>query len=391
MKKIYFALLFVACTCLSCDDKYPDLGDGIYAEFITSEGVMVTELFYEDVPATVANFVALAEGNHPMADSIYAGKPYYNGLKFHRILKDFMIQGGDPTGTGSGSPGYRFHDELKPDLKHDTIGMLSMANAGYGTNGSQFFILHSVRSYLDGYDANGNLKDCKNRQVYCHTIWGKLRIGFDVLDKIANVEVTGPQKSTPVEPVLIKEVNIIRKGGAARSFDAPAVFKEQLVVEEERVAEAEAARLAKFESFKNNFDDLRPKAETLASGLQVYWNTKSGGAKPKIGSKVLVDYAGFYPTGELFDTSIQSIDEAQGSVNAQKVARGLYKPAEMTYSPDAQLIPGFKEALQLMNIGDKVTVFVPYHLGYGERGSRGIPPKADLIFELEIKGLAGEK
>jgi len=398
MKKIYFVLILILGTYLSCDDKYPDLDNGIYAELITSEGVMVTELFYEDAPATVANFVALAEGNHPLADSIYAGKPFYNGLKFHRVLKDFMIQGGDPQGTGGGNPGYRFHDELSPDRKHDTIGMLSMANAGYGTNGSQFFILHSVRSYLDGYDANGNLKDCKNPQVYCHTIWGKLRIGYDVLDKIANVPVTGPRNSTPVDPVIIKEVNIIRKGSAAKSFDAPTVFQEQIIVEEKRVEKAEAEKIAKEEKrketfipYKERFDNLRPKTETLPSGLQVYFN-KKGGTKPAIGSKVLVDYAGYFESGEIFDTSIKSLDESQDHVNPQKVARDFYKPASMDYSPDAQLVPGFREALQLMGVGDKITVFIPSHLGYGERGNRNvIPPNTDLIFELEIKGLAGDK
>jgi len=152
-------LLIVALlSLLSCNDKYPDLKDGIYAEIITDKGTIVTELFYEDAPATVANFVALAEGTHPMVDSIYANKPYYNGLKFHRIIKDFMIQGGDPLGTGTGGPGYKFHDELTPSRRHDTVGVLSMANSGANTNGSQFFITHTATPHLDGYDQNGGRK-----------------------------------------------------------------------------------------------------------------------------------------------------------------------------------------------------------------------------------------
>ena len=388
MKKIYVVVLVVIGTMFSCNDKYPDLEDGIYAEFITSEGVMVTELYYDDAPATVANFVALAEGTHPGVDSIYAGKPFYNGLKFHRILKDFMIQGGDPLGTGSGNPGYRFHDELSPDRRHDTIGMLSMANAGYRTNGSQFFILNSVRSYLDGYDANGNLKDCENPQVYCHTIWGKLIIGYDVLEKISSVPVTGPRKSTPVDPVLINEVNIIRKGGAAKSFNAPQVFEAEVAEEEKRQEEVEKAKLAVTEGIKTHYETQKADVETLPTGLQIHWQNRGQGQKLKIGDNVLVDYAVYFPSGELLDTSMESAAKASNKLDAARAQAGAYQPYPMQNSPDAALITGVKDALKIMRVGDKATLFIPYHLAYGERGRRGIPPKTDLIFEMEVKGMA---
>ena len=162
--------------------------------------------------ATVANFVALAEGNNPLADSIYKKKPYFDGLKFHRIIKDFMIQGGDPNGTGSGGPGYKFHDEFSPELKHDTIGVLSMANSGYGTNGSQFFITDAPTPHLDGYDAEDNLKNCENPQIGCHTVFGQLILGFDVLKAITEVEMKDPRRGKPMRPVTMESVRIIRKG-----------------------------------------------------------------------------------------------------------------------------------------------------------------------------------
>ena len=386
--------ILMLCTFLSCNDKYPDLEDGLYAEFTTDKGVMVTQLYYEDAPATVANFVALAEGNHPMVDTVYTGKPFYNGLKFHRIIKNFMIQGGDPLGTGRGNPGYKFHDEFSPTRRHDTIGVLSMANSGYQTNGSQFFITHKATPHLDGYDAAGNLKNCENKgvtnprqRVSCHTVWGQLVIGFDVLDLIAGVEMSNPRAGTPKEDVFIQKVTIIRKGSGAKNFDAPTVFTHELENLEARMAEQEAERLKIFVPFKERFDAKREKAEKLASGLSIFWDKKGKGLKPNIGDTFQANYSGYYENGEMFDTSIADVAESQGKLDARRKAAGGYAPMERKYSMDEQLITGFKEALLQMSVGDETTVFIPSHLGYGAQGHpAGIPPNTNLVFELELVG-----
>lgn len=395
MKKTAMLLIAILCTFLSCNDKYPDLEDGLYAEFKTDKGIMVTQLYYEDAPATVANFVALAEGNHPMVDSAYANKPFYNGLKFHRIIKNFMIQGGDPLGTGRGNPGYKFHDEHSPERRHDTIGVLSMANSGFATNGSQFFITHKATPHLDGYDAAGNLKNCENKgvtnprqRVSCHTVWGQLVIGFDVLDSIAGVEMTNPRAGQPKDDVFIQEVTIIRKGSGAKKFDAPAVFTYELENLDKRLAEAEAERVKVFVPFKERFDNKRAQAEKQASGLSIYWDKKGKGLKPNIGDTFQANYTGYFTNGELFDTSLADVAESQGKLDQRRKAAGGYAPMERKYSPDEALITGFKEALLQMSIGDEVTVFIPSHLGYGEQGHpAGIPPNSDLVFELNLIGV----
>lgn len=395
MKKTLMLFIAILCTFLSCNDKYPDLEDGLYAEFKTDKGTMVTQLYYQDAPATVANFIALAEGNHPLVDSAYANKPFYNGLKFHRIIKNFMIQGGDPLGTGAGNPGYKFHDEFSPERRHDTIGVLSMANSGFATNGSQFFITHKATPHLDGYDAQGNLKNCENKavrnrrqRVSCHTVWGQLVIGFDVLDSIAGVQMNNPSAGKPKKDVLIQEVTIIRKGSKAKKFDAPATFTNELAKLEERKAAEEAERLKTFSSVKERFDAKRPKAEKLPSGLSIFWDKKGNGLKPNVGATFQAHYSGFFTTGELFDTSIADVAESQGQLDEKRKAAGGYAPMERKYSMDEALITGFKEGIMQMSVGDKATIFIPSHLGYGEQGHpAGIPPNTDLVFELELVGV----
>ena len=382
MKKVGLVILLILGSLVSCNDKYPDLDDGIYAEIITDKGIMVAELYAEDAPATVANFVALAEGNHPIADSIYTGKPFYNGLTFHRILKDFMIQGGDPQGNGRGNAGHRFHDEFSENRKHDALGILSMANGGPSTNSSQFFITHKPTPWLDGR----------------HTVWGKVRIGYEVIDEIAGVEMKypdvapqDPKAGIPADSLFIKEVNIIRKGGTAKAFNAPKVFEEQLAEEEKKKEEAEKARQALLEPIRAHYEAQKADVETLESGLQIHWQNKGDGEKPKLGDKVLVDYAVYFTSGELLDTSMQSAAEAGGKFDQARAQANAYVPYPMDYSPDAQLIAGVKEGLQLMRVGDKATLFIPYHLAYGERGRPGgVPPRADLIFEMEVKGIANK-
>ena len=148
------------------------MNNGLYAKFHTSKGSILVDLTFEKTPGTVGNFVALAEGN--MENEVKPqGKPYYDGLKFHRVIADFMIQGGCPQGTGTGNPGYSFDDEFHPELKHDKPGVLSMANSGPATNGSQFFITHVATPWLDNK----------------HTVFGFVVDGQEIVDAIAQDDV----------------------------------------------------------------------------------------------------------------------------------------------------------------------------------------------------------
>ena len=172
-----------------------NINDGIFAEIETTKGKILLKLEYQKTPVTVANFISLAEGtNNFVTDSKLKGKPFYNGLKFHRVIKDFMIQGGDPLGNGSGNPGYKFKDEFT-DLVHDKAGILSMANSGPSTNGSQFFITHKDTPWLNGK----------------HTIFGRVINGMEVVNAI-------------VQDDIINKITITRKGAAAKAFDASKVF-----------------------------------------------------------------------------------------------------------------------------------------------------------------------
>ena len=198
MKKGAFLILILSLGLASCQEtNYPNLEKGVYAEFNTNKGVFVAKLYHDETPLTVANFVELAEGRNELVDSAYKGKKYYDGLTFHRIIKNFMIQGGDPLGTGSGNPGYTFPDEFSDNLKHDKKGILSMANSGPGTNGSQFFITLKETPWLDGK----------------HSVFGEIAIGQDVVDSLGLVETSKPGDK-PVEAIVINKLNILRVGGA---------------------------------------------------------------------------------------------------------------------------------------------------------------------------------
>lgn len=387
---------------ISCQERYPDLEDGLYAEFVTNKDTMVAKLFFEEAPVTVANFVALAEGTHPLVAEKYKGKPYYDSLTFHRVMNNFMIQGGDPTATGTGDPGYKFEDELVATLKHDKPGMLSMANGGINSNGSQFFITEKETPWLDGYDENGNLKDCANPRISCHAVFGELVKGFEVLDTISNVKVQ-PGSNKPLEDVVITKLNIIRKGAAAKKFDAPKVFTEELPKIKERVAAAKAeaekkaaeareaakakSEIAKVEFLKKN-EELSGRKIESPTGMAMIFTHESNGVKPKSTDRVNIDCAGYLENGELFWTTWKAVAEKNGKYDARQDQAGRYAPFDMPYNERAGLIAGFREAMLNMKIGDKARVFIPYYLGYGERGNPPvIPPSANLVFDVELTSI----
>ncbi|WP_299609338.1 peptidylprolyl isomerase [uncultured Aquimarina sp.] len=304
--------------------------DGLYAKFNTTKGSILVNLEYKKTPGTVGNFVGLAEGNMDN-QAIPQGKPYYNGLKFHRVIPDFMIQGGDPQGTGAGGPGYKFDDEIHPDLKHDGPGVLSMANAGPGTNGSQFFITHVETAWLDGK----------------HTVFGKVVEGQDVVDTIAQGDT-------------IDSLEILRVGAEAENFNAVETFRQFNGAKAEREAAAKKAAEQLLEEVAAGFD----KTE---SGLRYKIIQKGDGVQAEKGKTVSVHYKGSLTDGTVFDSSYkrnQPIDFSLGM---------------------GQVIPGWDEGISLLQVGDKARFVIPPSLGYGEHGAGGvIPPNATLIFDVEL-------
>lgn len=355
---VLFALLLASCK----TSQRPDLADGIYANIKTAQGEIVLKLEAEKTPVTVANFVSLAEGTNTFVDEQFKGKKFYDGLTFHRVMKDFMIQGGDYLGNGTGNPGYKFKDEFDETLSHSKMGILSMANGGPGTNGSQFFITHQETPWLDGV----------------HTVFGEVVEGLEVVDSIANVPVTNTKPNTPV---LMETVTIIRNGSDARKFNANKVMAAYF----DEIAAAEKENMAKKAAFLEEIAAQKTKATITASGLGIFKIKEGNGIRPTMGEKVNVYYAGFLENGTIVDTNIEAIAKETNSFDPNRKAGGGYAPFPMDYKEDAQLIPGFREGLLSMNFGDKIRVFIPAHLGYGSAG-RGavVPPNSNLFFELEI-------
>lgn len=306
--------------------------EGIFAEFNTSKGRITVQLEYQKTPITVANFMTLAEGKNSQITGALKGKPFYDGLKFHRVISDFMIQGGCPKGDGSGDPGYKFDDEFVADLKHSGKGILSMANAGPKTNGSQFFITHKATPHLDGR----------------HTVFGHVTSGLDVVDKIVKDDV-------------INTVKIIRIGKDAKKFNAEKVFTDYFAKKAEAdKIEAEKQKVAKEKALKE-FEN----AATTASGLKYIMLQQGSGNKPVATSNVKVHYTGMFLDGKVFDSSVPRGETIDFGLN--------------------QVIQGWTEGVQLMAEGSKYKFYIPSKLAYGERGAGGvIPPNTDLIFEVEL-------
>ncbi|MEM0932865.1 MAG: peptidylprolyl isomerase [Bacteroidota bacterium] len=366
MKNSLFIIGLLVLTILGCkSSKYAELGDGIFADIQTTQGDIVVKLEHEKAPVTVANFVSLAEGNSPFVSEEFKDKPYYDGLTFHRIIKDFMIQGGDPTGTGSGNPGYKFKDEFHDSLSHSKKGILSMANSGPKTNGCQFFITHKETPWLNGR----------------HTVFGEVVLGIDAVDSIANVAVGAMDK--PNVDVIMNKVEIVRQGKEAKKFDAIQIMSDYF--EEEKLAEAAFKKM--MEDLVTEFEAQKGTAQETASGLKIHTISQGDGEQPKVGQKVLVSYAGWLSNGTLFDSNEEEIAVKFNKFDSQRKQQGGYFPIPMDYSPEARLIPGFKEGLQTMKVGDRIRLFIPPHLGYGPQGGGPIPPNADLIFDLEITGI----
>ncbi len=359
-------LFFASCT----SSKFKDLGDGLFADINTNKGDIIVKLEMEKTPVTVANFVSLAEGTNPFVSEQFKDRKYYDGIIFHRVIKDFMIQGGDPTGTGQGNPGYRFKDEFSDSLVHDKAGILSMANSGPKTNGSQFFITHKETPFLNGR----------------HSVFGEVVQGLDVVDSIANVKtfLEPNKKDKPVEDVVMNSVVIIRNGKEAKNFDAVKVMTDYFAEEEALVAAEKQIRL----DFIAEISEQKENAMELPSGLKVFTLVEGTGEKPKVGQKVLVNYAGWLTDGTLFDSNYEEVALKYGKFDARRKAGKGYEPIPMDYSPESQLIAGFKEGLLKMKVGDKIRVFIPPHLGYGPQGGGPIPPNAELVFDLEITGIA---
>ena len=351
---------------------------GIFAEIETSKGKILLQLEHQKTPITVANFITLSEGtNRAVTDEKLKGKPFYNGLKFHRVIADFMIQGGDPQGTGNGGPGYAFKDEFT-DAAFDKAGILAMANSGPKTNGSQFFITHKATPWLTGK----------------HTIFGHVITGQDVVNKIAQDDV-------------IKTITIVRKGADAKKFDAAKTFadymankggddaKDAAIAAENNRKQAELAAQknaeynAKFGAVlaakAKYLTDTKAKATETASGLRYKIIQAGAGKKPADGANVFINYAGYLEDGSLFDSCIESVNKDYGKYDENRAKQNGYQPFPFQYGKKEGLIPGFIEGLNLMSFGDKMLVFIPSKLGYGERGAGNvIPPNANIIFEIEM-------
>ena len=348
----------------SCKDEKNNLPDGLYAQIETNKGTIIVQLDYEKTPITVANFVTLAEGkNEFITNENLKNRPFYDGLKFHRVIPEFMIQGGDPLGTGSGDTGYKFKDEIT-EMKFDKGGVLAMANNGPATNSSQFFITHLETPWLEGK----------------HTIFGHVvEKGMDIVNKIEQGD-------------FMEKVTIIRNGEAAKKFDAVKIFRDYYTVEAENQknkmaieAAANAKYQAVFDQKVTEFDALKAKATTTPTGLKYVITKKSGGKKPAAGANVYIHYAGYLENGSLFDSSIEGVAKTFGKFDPNKAAQNGYQPMPFQAGKKDGLIPGFIEGIEQLSFGDKATIFIPSRLGYGEAGAGGvIPPNANIIFEIEL-------
>jgi len=259
------------------------------------------------------------------------GQPYYDGLKFHRVIPDFMIQGGCPQGTGVGGPGHQFDDEFHPELRHDGPGILSMANAGPGTNGSQFFITHVATPWLDDK----------------HTVFGHVVDGQHVVDAIAQGDT-------------MDQVEIIRVGAEAEQWNAIEAFRQFEGARERRLQEVKAQADAEVNRLSEGFMQTE-------SGLRYQLIHKGTGAQAQKGKTVSVHYTGSLANGKVFDSSFPR-------------KKPISFPLGMGH-----VIPGWDEGIALLRVGDKARFVIPSYLGYGSQAVGGvIPADSTLVFDVEL-------
>ena len=341
--KQFIPVFLSGCMLLSCNAQTTEptsevftmdnYADGLYAQMDTSKGSILLQLEFEKAPLTVINFVGLAEGT--IDHSRKKGSPFYDGLTFHRVIDDFMIQGGDPEGQGSGGPGYSFPDEFDLSLVHDGPGTLSMANAGPDTNGSQFFITHNETAWLD----------------YKHAVFGRVVEGMDVVKAIEQGD-------------SIEKLTIFRRGDAAKNFvtDQAAFDAAQAGIAEHQTAflqsqdSANEARAA----------TLIPDAQRTESGIFYAITREGSGNRPSAGDTVRINYTGTFLNGQVFDSS-EGRDPLETAIGV------------------GRLIPGWDEIVLLMREGEKRNIVIPPDMGYGKSGAGGvIPPNAWLYFEIEL-------
>ena len=351
--------LVLSVTLFSCAEKWPPRinlneaaaqsapgSDGLFARIDTNRGEILVRLEYQKAPLTVCNFAALAAGTM----DICAGKPFYDGLTFHRVIPNFMIQGGDPLGSGQGGPGYQFPDEIDPSLRHDGPGVLSMANAGPGTNGSQFFITLKDTPWLDGK----------------HTVFGKVVEGMNALRAIGQTPTDGQDR--PRDKVIINRITIVKNGAAAQAFGTGQADFDRLLTQAKTASAAasEKRREADLAQIAAKYPGLK----TAPNGVLYLVQKEGTGPKPQPGSTVQVNYTGMFLSGQVFDAS-----DAHGGPLEFKAGAG-------------QVIPGWDASVMDMRTGEKRLVVIPPELAYGDRGAGGvIPPNSFLVFEMELTGI----
>ncbi|NVK26830.1 MAG: peptidylprolyl isomerase [Flavobacteriia bacterium] len=354
--------------------------NGVYAFFKTSQGEILVRLYYKATPMTVGSFVSLAEGTNTMTN-VKQGQAYFDGLTFHRVIPDFMIQGGDPQGTGGGGPGYSFPDEFVDTLIHDRAGILSMANAGPGTNGSQFFITDKPTPHLNGR----------------HSVFGEVMGGLEVVRQIARVE--RGRNDRPNTPVVMESVRIYRVGEEAKEFDGAEAL-------EEGIAELEAAKRRRDmlrvelgrtwsrdfdwyedgvldeEEFKEEYIEWREDdMETTESGLGYIVLEEGDGPSVRMGDLLEIDYVGYLTNGKIFDSSLEEMAVLAGVYNPQRP----YQPLKLA-AGTGQVIQGWIEATTMFKKGTHMRLIIPPNLAWKNQGAAGgaIPPNSTVIFDMYI-------
>lgn len=324
-------LLFLSIILIyGCESNTSNLDLGLYAEIKTNKGDLLLKLESKKTPITVANFISLAEGSNTLVSEEFKNKKFYNGSVFHRVIPEFMIQGGDPTKTGSGGPGYRFNDEIT-DLVHSEPGILSMANSGANTNGSQFFITHKATPWLDGK----------------HTVFGKIINGQNIVDSIEQNDI-------------IQKISILRIGKEAKKFNAPYIISSYFSEKEKLVNESKIKEVLLLK-------EMTEEMTQTSSGLWYKITKKTTGSRPEKGDIVKVHYTGMLIDGKVFDSSL-----------------GRNMPIEFPLG-EGRVIKGWDEGISLVPMGGSAKFIIPSNLAYGEQGAGGlIPSNATLIFEVEL-------